>query len=380
MRHTFCSTRLINATHRHGPTLHLYVSHCLTMDNYSSSGNIPLSEDVVMSNNDLDNFEDMPQEESHRRRSASYARDDERNYSSATNLDRSGSRDRRDSLDQRRSPSRSRSRDRFREDKYDTERRQDRSSGPRNRSRSPVRGNGSAGAGSLRDRRIYVGNLSYDVKWTDLKDFMREIGAVAHADVLLGSDGRSKGCGVVEFQRAEHAQEAIRKLNDVVLMGRPIFVREDRETEGRIGFSGGRGSGVGSKREADSIGRQVYVSNLPFSVNWKDLKDLFRRAGPVARADVFQTSDMRSKGSGTVIFERASDLPRAINMFNRYEWFGRRIEVREVGILLMDLHCSSYLCICFREGLDDGFDLRNRRLLVWRYCTSGLFSGACPAG
>ena len=71
---------------------------------------------------------------------------------------------------------------------------------------------------------------------------------------------------------------------------------------------------------------------------------------------------------------------RRIDMFNRYEWFGRRIEVREVGILLMDLHCSSCSCICFREGLDDGFDLRNRRQLVWRCCTSGLFSGADPAG
>ncbi|KAF9987899.1 hypothetical protein BGZ75_010307 [Mortierella antarctica] len=286
------------------------------MDNYGSSSSVPQSEDVVLSNNDTDNLEDMPHEESRHRRSASYTRDDERNYSinnSATNGDRSDSRDRRGSLDQRRSPSRSRSRDRFREDKYDTERHLDRSSGPRNRSRSPARGNGSTGAGSLRDRRIYVGNLSYDVKWTDLKDFMREIGAVAHADVLLGSDGRSKGCGVVEFQRAEHAQEAIRKLNDVMLMGRPIFVREDRETEGRIGFSGGRGGGVSSRRDVDSTGRQVYVSNLPFAVNWKDMKDLFRRAGPVARADVFQTSDMRSKGSGTVVFERASDLPRAIS-------------------------------------------------------------------
>lgn len=275
------------------------------MDSYGSSSSLPHSEDVVMSSNDIDNLEDLPREESHHRRSASYTRDDERNYSisnNATNGNRSDSRDRRGSLDHRRSPSQSRSRDRFREDKYDTERHQDRSSGARNRSRSPARGNGSSGAGSLRDRRVYVGNLSYDVKWTDLKDFMREstyqtsfscyfrpvcedtkknteanklqychtsytVGAVAHADVLLGSDGRSKGCGVVEFQRAEHAQEAIRKLNDVVLMGRPIFVREDRETEGRIGFSGGRGGGgVSSKRDVDSTGRQVYVSNVSLSL------------------------------------------------------------------------------------------------------------------
>ncbi|KAF9574007.1 hypothetical protein EC968_007559 [Mortierella alpina] len=118
--------------------------------------------------------------------------------------------------------------------------------------------------------------------------------AIAHTDILLGSDGRSKGCGVVELKRAEHAQEAIHKFDDVDLMGRATFVREDRETEGRIGFSGGRGSGVSSKRDLESTGRQVYASNLLFSVNWTDI----RRAGPVVRADIFQTSDMGSKGIG----------------------------------------------------------------------------------
>lgn len=29
-------------------------------------------------------------------------------------------------------------------------------------------------ADSQQDRRVYVGNLSYDVKWHHLKDFMRQ--------------------------------------------------------------------------------------------------------------------------------------------------------------------------------------------------------------
>ncbi|KAG0284556.1 hypothetical protein BGZ96_011083 [Linnemannia gamsii] len=208
-----------------------------------------------------------------------------------------------------------------RDDKYETDRGErterrgsdyDRAPrGGRSRSRSPVGGSSSKGTapGFLRDRRIYVGNLSYDVAWTDLKDFMREVGPVAHADVLLGPDGRSKGCGVVEFQNAEDAKTAIRKMNDVVLRGRAVFVREDRESGERIGASGGRAH---SSRSADVAIRQVFVGNLPFSVHWKDLKDMFRRAGPVDRADVFMNNDMRSKGSGIVLFERASDVQRAI--------------------------------------------------------------------
>ncbi|KAF9903884.1 hypothetical protein EC991_003221 [Linnemannia zychae] len=208
-----------------------------------------------------------------------------------------------------------------RDDKYETDR-GDRGSerrgsdydraprGGRSRSRSPVSAPPAKGVAPnfLRDRRVYVGNLAYDVSWTDLKDFMREIGPVAHADVLLGHDGRSKGCGVVEFQTAEDAKTAIRKMNDVVLRGRPVFVREDRESGERIGVSGR----VQSSRSAELAVRQVFVGNLPFSVHWKDLKDMFRRAGPVDRADVFMNNDMRSKGSGIVLFERASDVQRAI--------------------------------------------------------------------
>ena len=55
--------------------------------------------------------------------------------------------------------------------------------------------------------------------------------AVVYADVMRegGSGGRSRGCGIVEFETAEEAAAAINTLNDVELDGRPIFVREDRE-------------------------------------------------------------------------------------------------------------------------------------------------------
>ncbi|CAK7274329.1 g-strand binding protein [Sporothrix epigloea] len=45
---------------------------------------------------------------------------------------------------------------------------------------------------SQQDRRVYVGNLSYDVKWHHLKDFMRQAGEVVFADVLLLPNGMSK--------------------------------------------------------------------------------------------------------------------------------------------------------------------------------------------
>ena len=46
-------------------------------------------------------------------------------------------------------------------------------------------GVGAAGQMKMPGKRVYVGNLSWDVKWQDLKDHMRKAGEVIHADVMV---------------------------------------------------------------------------------------------------------------------------------------------------------------------------------------------------
>ncbi|KAK6364488.1 g-strand binding protein [Exophiala oligosperma] len=203
---------------------------------------------------------------------------------------------------------------------------------------------------SQQDRRVYVGNLAYDVKWHHLKDFMRQAGEVLFADVLLLPNGMSKvgAIVIVEYATRDQAQQAIQTLSNQSLMGRLVYVREDRETEPRfIGPPGGRGGGGmggpprggfggggygGDPYGGGGGGRQLYISNLPFNVGWQDLKDLFRGAaqeGGVIRADVHMDATGRPKGTGIVAFESANDARNAINQFNGYDWNGRALEVRE---------------------------------------------------
>ncbi|EPS45345.1 hypothetical protein H072_560 [Dactylellina haptotyla CBS 200.50] len=217
---------------------------------------------------------------------------------------------------------------------------------------------------SQQDRRVYVGNLSYDVKWHHLKDFMRQAGEVLFADVLLLPNGMSKGCGIVEYATRDQAQNAVNTLSNQNLMGRLVYVREDREAEPRFtgppgaartggpsggsgyggggGGGGGAGGGYGSNYNTGGSmgggggggsggagGRQIFVSNLPFNVGWQDLKDMFRQAGTVLRADVHIGHDGRPKGSGIVAFETPEDAKNAIQQFNGHDWQGRVLEVRE---------------------------------------------------
>jgi RNA recognition motif-containing protein len=76
-------------------------------------------------------------------------------------------------------------------------------------------------------------------------------------------------------------------------------------------------------------GRQLFVGNLPFTSQWQELKDLFRRIGNVVRADIVTDSQGQSRGYGQVVMGTVEDAKAAIENLNGTEFQGRSIEVRE---------------------------------------------------
>jgi RNA recognition motif-containing protein len=148
----------------------------------------------------------------------------------------------------------------------------------RNKSNNDDGGGGARNQGD-RNCRVYVGNLSWNVSWQDLKDHMKASGfEVTRANIMTTPDGRSKGCGIVEFSTPEGAQKAVETLNDTELNGRNIFVREDREDKsGPGGGSSASNSRSGTQSHrftpgVQSQGQRVYVGNLSWDVRWQDLK------------------------------------------------------------------------------------------------------------
>ncbi len=74
-------------------------------------------------------------------------------------------------------------------------------------------------------KKLYVGNLSYDVNRDQLRDFFAEAGEVIDSAVITDRvTGRSKGFGFVEFATEEEAQKALETLNGKDFEGRTIKV------------------------------------------------------------------------------------------------------------------------------------------------------------
>ena len=92
--------------------------------------------------------------------------------------------------------------------------------------------------------KLYVGNLSYNVRDEDLQQAFAQYGSVSSAKVMMDRDtGRSKGFGFVEMGSDAEAQAAINGMNGQSLDGRAIVVNEARPREERPGGFGGGGGG-----------------------------------------------------------------------------------------------------------------------------------------
>jgi RNA recognition motif-containing protein len=90
-------------------------------------------------------------------------------------------------------------------------------------------------------KKLYVGNLGYDVSDADLNQLFAQHGTVESATVIMDKmSGRSKGFGFVELGSDAEATAAISALNGKDFGGRALTVNEAKPREARAGGGGGR--------------------------------------------------------------------------------------------------------------------------------------------
>ncbi len=81
---------------------------------------------------------------------------------------------------------------------------------------------------------IYVGNLSYSLSESELRDAFADFGEVSSVKVLMDREtGRSRGFGFVEMPNQSEGEAAIAQLNGKELAGRALRVNEARPKERR---------------------------------------------------------------------------------------------------------------------------------------------------
>ena len=73
-------------------------------------------------------------------------------------------------------------------------------------------------------------------------------------------------------------------------------------------------------------GREVFIANLPWNVDWKELKALFKQYGYVETARIPRKLNGMAKGIGYVVFRDKPDVEKALAL-NKTTWKGRVLNV-----------------------------------------------------
>lgn len=166
---------------------------------------------------------------------------------------------------------------------------------------------------------IFIKNLDKSIDNKALYDTFSAFGPILSCKVAMDSNGQSKGHGFVQFEQESSAQDAIEKVNGMLLNDKQVYVgpfirRQERE----------RDSGI-------SRFNNIYVKNLSDTTTEEDLKKIFGVHGAISSAVVMRDADGKSKCFGFVNFDRTEDAAKAVEAlngatFNDKEWYVGRAQ------------------------------------------------------
>lgn len=222
--------------------------------------------------------------------------------------------------------------------------------------------------------RLFIGNLSYSVKNSDLEKFFEAAGRVFKAEVVTHRQSqRSKGFGFVTMDSVESAQKAVELFDGETLDGREISVtgaksegrrddekssqenREERETSNRsrssskkkrpekrdgAGRDGERRGGQSKRGPSRGSGKSssestvtpmevpvvstpaLTITNLSSDFEVSHLEDLFHGVGSISEVEV-------NEGKASITMQSVEDAQEAVRLLDGKDFMGKTLSVSE---------------------------------------------------
>ncbi|KAF8406291.1 hypothetical protein HHK36_008376 [Tetracentron sinense] len=161
---------------------------------------------------------------------------------------------------------------------------------------------------------IFIKNLDKAIDNKALQETFSAFGNILSCKIATDPSGQSKGYGFVQFDSEDAAQNAIDKLNGMLLNDKQVFVgpflrKQERET-------------AMNKTKFNN----VFVKNLSELTTEEDLKKIFGEYGTITSVVVMRDGDGKSKCFGFVNFENADDAAQSVDAlngakFDEKEWY-----------------------------------------------------------
>jgi polyadenylate-binding protein len=162
---------------------------------------------------------------------------------------------------------------------------------------------------------IFIKNLDKSIDNSSLYETFSAFGHILSCKVEVDQNGVSKGYGYVHFETGEEAEQAIAKVNGMLMNGKKVYVGPFKPRKERTSDS--------TKQKFTNI----FVKNLDTSITTEQLAQKFGQFGPITSAVVMANEKGESKGFGFVNFESAEDAYKAVEAINGTEWNGKIVYV-----------------------------------------------------
>ncbi|XP_016018740.1 myelin expression factor 2 isoform X4 [Rousettus aegyptiacus] len=129
--------------------------------------------------------------------------------------------------------------------------------------------------------RVFISNIPYDMKWQAIKDLMREkVGEVTYVELFKDAEGKSRGCGVVEFKDEEFVKKALETMNKYDLSGRPLNIKEDDKSVPHEDYRSHDSKTPQLPRGLGGIGMGLGPGGQPISASQLNIGGVMGNLGP----------------------------------------------------------------------------------------------------
>lgn len=164
-------------------------------------------------------------------------------------------------------------------------------------------------------REVYVSNVPWKATEEDFRRVFGECGEIEAITIpTVYNSGKPKGFAFVRFATPEGREKAVNDCDGTYMMERAIGVRPNK----------GRPVGLKQReRKAPRTGLSdkpsgcttIFVGNLPFEAEEKDLESLFSSCGTIRNARIVRQSwTNKSRGFGYVEFEEEHAVDSAVQL------------------------------------------------------------------
>jgi polyadenylate-binding protein len=151
---------------------------------------------------------------------------------------------------------------------------------------------------------VFIKNLDKNIDNKSLYDTFSAFGNILSCKIMIDENGQSKGFGFVHFETQEAADNAINKVNGMLLADKKVYV-------GRFISRTQRDTGPGSRKFTN-----IFIKNFGDQLDEEKLRELFSEYGKIASIKVERDEGGNSKGFGFCSFETPEEAEGAVNNLN----------------------------------------------------------------